>query len=179
MGKVIYYLAMSVDGLIARPDGDLDWLESFEHGSEDYGYETLLKRLDALIMGAATYEWLLAKDIEWPYGDLDSIVMTRRPLPQPRGGAVRFTSEQPAELMRSLRERYQKDIWLVGGGKLAAAFAAADLIDEYDLTIIPVILGAGTPLLEPVAGAPLRWLTLAERRDFPSGVVRLRYERRT
>ena len=103
--------------------------------------------------------------------------MTTRSLPQPAGGAVRFTAESPEELVRPLKAKYQKNIWLVGGGKLAAAFAEADLIDEYDLTLIPIVLRRASPCLERAAAARLQRLTLFEHQVFPSGVVRLRYER--
>jgi dihydrofolate reductase len=177
VGKVIYYLAMTVDAKIAGPGGDLGWLLQYEHTGEDYGYKGLVEGLDALIMGASTYEWVLDHGEAWAYEGLESIVMTTRSLPQPAGGTVLFTAESPEEVVRSLKAKHQKNIWLVGGGKLAAAFAEADLIEEYDLTLIPIVLGAGIPLLEPVAAARLQRLTLFEHRVFPSGVVRLRYER--
>lgn len=177
MGSVIYYLAMSVDGLIAAPGGDLEWLLKYDSTGEDYGYKDLVAGLDALIMGAGTYEWLVNRGEEWPYEGLESIVMTTRTLPQPKGGTVRFTAEAPADLVRSLKAKHAKNIWLVGGGKLAAAFAAAGLIDEYDLTLIPVVLGAGIPLIAPAARSLQQTLALVDHQVFPSGVVRLRYAR--
>jgi dihydrofolate reductase len=177
MGNVIYYVAMTIDAMIAAPGDDLGWLLKYEHG-EDYGYNDLIKGLDALIMGAATYEWILNAGEQWPYEGLESIVMTTRALPQPPDGTVRFTSESPADLVRSLKGRYARNIWLVGGGKLAAAFAEADLIDEYDMTLIPIVLGAGIPLLEPAAASQQQWLTLVDHQAFPSGAIRLRYARR-
>ena len=178
MGDVIYYLAMSVDAMIAGPGGDLEWLLKYESSGEDYGYKELLAGLDALVMGAGTYEWIVDHGEAWPYEGLDAIVMTTRTLPQPAGGAVRFTAEPPADIVRSLKAKHQKNIWLAGGGKLAAAFAAADLIDEYDLTLIPVVLGAGIPLLQPASATLQQRLTLVDHQVFPSGVVRLRYARR-
>ncbi|MGE5601628.1 MAG: dihydrofolate reductase family protein [Nitrososphaerales archaeon] len=177
MGQVIYYLAMTVDSLIAAPGGDLGWLLEYEHSGEDYGYNEMLQGVDALIMGAGTYEWLLNSGQQWPYEGLDAIVMTSRTLPQPPGFSVRFTNEAPADLVRSLEAKHEKNIWLVGGGKLAAAFADADLIDEYDLTLIPVVLSAGIPLLEPASTARQQKLALIDHQVFPSGVVRLRYAR--
>ena len=174
MGNVIYYVAMTIDAMIAAPGGELEWLLKYDHG-EDYGYNDLIGSLDALIMGAATYEWLLNRGEKWPYENLESIVMTTRTLPQPSGGTVRFTAQEPASLVSELRARHEKDIWLVGGGKLAAAFAEADLIDDYDLTLIPVVLGAGIPLLHPAVASLLQSLTLVDHQAFPSGVVRLRY----
>lgn len=178
MGKVIYYLAMSVDATIAGPGGDLGWLLQYDQSGEDYGYKALVQGLDALIMGAGSYEWILNAGEQWPYEGLESVVMTSRSLPQPPGGNARFTAESPADVVRSLRARYEKNIWLVGGGKLAAAFAAADLIDEYDLTLIPVVLGAGIPLLQPAAAILQQKLDLIDHQVYPSGVVRLRYARK-
>jgi dihydrofolate reductase len=128
-------------------------------------------------MGARTYEWVLNSGEEWPYGEMECVVMTSRTFPEPRGGTAHFTNEAPTDLIRSLKGRYEKNIWLVGGGKLAAAFADADLVDEYDLTLIPVMLGAGVPMLEPVGAARQQKLALVDHQVFPSGVVRLRYAR--
>jgi dihydrofolate reductase len=179
MGDVIYYVAMSIDGMIAGPGGDLDWLLAYDHTGEDYGFDAMHAGIDASIMGAATYEWVLShgapsSEEEGP----ESIVVTTRDLPQPPSGKVRFTSESPEELVRSLKAKYERNIWLVGGGKLAAAFAQADLIDQYDLAVIPVVLGAGIPLVHPGATNLAQKLTLLEHQVFPSGVMRLRYGRR-
>jgi dihydrofolate reductase len=178
VGKVIYYLAMTADAMIAGPGGDLAWLLNFDTRGEDYGYNDLVAGLDALIMGAGTYEWILNAGEEWPYDGIDSVVMTTRTLPQPKGGTVRFSAETPVDLTASLKARHDRDIWLVGGGKLAAAFAAAQLIDVFDLTIIPIVLGAGIPLLGPASKSLQQSLALVEHKVFPSGVVRLRYARR-
>lgn len=177
MSKVIYYVAMSVDGMIAGPGGDLGWLHDYDHSGEDYGYQELAAGLGASIMGASTYEWVLAHagEDEPSEDDTESVVMTRRILPQPKHGTVRFTAESPTEVVAGLKAKHQKDIWLVGGGKLAAAFAAAGLIDVYDLTLIPVVLGAGIPLVEPAARGIVQTLKLVEHKTYPSGVVRLKY----
>ncbi len=176
MGSVIYYVATSVDGMIADVEGRVGWLEPFERSGEDYGYRAFLSHVGALVMGSGTYEWLLKAGIDWPYAGIEAVVMTGRRLPQPPGGQVAFDAGDPGEIVRVLKARHQKDIWLVGGGRLAGAFAERDLVDEYDLTIVPVVLGAGIPLLASRQGpAVARPLTMVEHQAYPSGAIRARY----
>jgi dihydrofolate reductase len=175
MGNVIYYLAMSLDGKIADPEGGVEWLEGFQP-PEAYGYAAFYEGLGAMVMGAGTYEWFLNAAVDWPYQGLEAVVMTGREWPQPPGGRVRFASAAPGEVVGSLKAAHAGDIWLVGGARLAAAFAEQDLIDEYAITIIPVVLGAGIPLLGPRPGlSHLQSLALVEHRVYPDGVLHLRY----
>jgi dihydrofolate reductase len=175
VGKVIYYVAMSVDGMIADPDGGVGWLEAFE-GPEHYGYEAFYGRLGALVMGSGTYEWFLKAGVSWPYAGLEAVVMTRQEFPQPPGGSVRFAAGSPDAIVRELKAKHDKDIWLVGGGRLAAAFAERELIDEYALTTIPIVLGGGVPLLGPLPRTARRQsLALVELRSFADGVLHVRY----
>jgi dihydrofolate reductase len=176
MGSVIYYVAASVDGMIADTEGGVGFLEPFERSGEEYGYEAFLGHVGAVVMGSGTYEWLLEAGVDWPYSGIEAVVMTGRRLPQPKGGHVAFAAGDPGEVVRALRARHAQDIWLAGGGKLAAAFVEGDLVDEYDLTIIPVVLGAGIPLLARRPGpANARRLVLVEHQAYPSGVIRMRY----
>ncbi len=179
MGRMIYYVAMSLDGYIADDAGGVEWLEQVPMDGEDIGYEAFYQTLGAVVMGAATYEQILSFGLErYPYPNVESVVMTSRQLPQPEGGQVRFSNEPLAAVVSDLKERHDKDIWLVGGGRLAAAAEDSGLIDLYEVTVIPRLLRAGVSLFAPRAGgSDIRALRLVEHQVLRNGMVRLKYER--
>ncbi|SDJ62637.1 Dihydrofolate reductase [Pseudomonas delhiensis] len=169
---LIYYVASSLDGYIARPDGSVDWLKHFQSQDDDHGYAAFYAGIDGLLMGRGTY--LQCLDFgEWPYPDKPAIVLTRAnhlPLAAPQ---VELLHCSPSEALASLEARGCQRIWLVGGGSLAGNCLAADLLDEVIVSIIPHLLGAGIPLF----GIGLeRRLQLLEQRSFPSGIVQVRYQ---
>lgn len=171
MTDVVYYVAASLDGYIATPDGGVDWLSAVERPGEDYGYADFVASVDALIMGSATYEQVLGFG-EWPYGDKPCWLLSRRPL-ETASPATIVTPQTPAELMAVLAERRCQRAWLVGGSALAASFRAEGLVTEYVLSVIPVILGAGIPLF--AMPGPRESLTLVASQSYESGVVQLTY----
>lgn len=153
MTRLIYYVASSLDGFIADEKDSLDWLLSQElvpGGGNDY--ERFIPSIGAIVMGSTTYEWVLANG-GWSY-DVPAWVLTSRDLAPPvssAGGAtpdVRFANgsvvDVHAEMLAAANGR---DLWVVGGGDLAGQFADAGLLDEVQLSIAPVTLGAGRPLL--------------------------------
>ncbi len=159
------FIAASLDGYIARPDGGLDWLKAVERPGEDYGYAGFAATVDALVIGRRTYDTVLGFDA-WPYPGKRVIVMTHRPLVA-RHGEEPFEGS-PAELVRRLegvRRVY------VDGGDVIRQFLAAGLIDDLTLSIIPVLLGDGVPLF----GGAAHGLRLEGTRSFDSGLVQLRY----
>jgi dihydrofolate reductase len=169
MPELVYYVASSLDGHIATPDGGVEWLNDF-FGVE-YGFHDFYDPVDATWMGRGTYEKCLEFG-QWPYPGKASVVFTHAALSTDRDD-VRFTSAPPAvELERAAREGHRK-VWLVGGGGLATACRAAGVITEYIVTVIPVVLGAGIPLL--ARGGPVERLTLHETKHWENGVVQLRY----
>lgn len=171
--EIVYYVAASLDGYIAGPSGEVDWLSQVDRPGEDYGYAEFYASVDALLMGSKTYEFCL--DFEWPYPGKHTWVFSRRNLQSNRPD-VTITSAPPNEIVRVLQERGCKRVWLVGGGVLAAAFQAEHLISEYIVSIIPVVLGEGLQLLAPSGTeAPL---TLVDSKVYESGLVQLRYLRR-
>ena len=143
-----YYVASSLDGVIAEPEETLDWLLSRDSGDAEGapGNDEFIAATGALAMGSRTYEWVLAhEDGRWPY-DLPCWVFTSREL-EPRPG-VTFTSGDVTTVHRSMVEAAGgKNVWLVGGGELVGAFTDAGLLDEIILALVPVTLGAGYPLL--------------------------------
>ncbi|MFV3410723.1 dihydrofolate reductase family protein [Pseudomonas sp. NY15436] len=169
---LIYYVAASLDGYIARPDGSVDWLEGYGSETDDQGYSAFYTSIDGLLMGRATYLHCLDAG-RWPYPDKPTLVMTRsnhlpRATPQ-----VEMQHYAPIDALESLEACGCERIWLVGGGSLAGNFLAAGLLDEVIVSIIPHLLGAGIPLFS--IGLEQR-LQLLEQRSFPSGIVQMRYQ---
>ncbi|MFO0876528.1 MAG: dihydrofolate reductase family protein [Gemmataceae bacterium] len=165
MAKAVYYVASSVDGYIAAPDGGVDWLAPFQSPAEDYGYAAFLATVGGLIMGRRTYDQVLGFG-PWPYPGKPCRVVTSRPLPDAPPDVL--PAAGPTEAAAALSGR----IWLVGGSQLFEAYRAAGLIEEYIVTVVPVLLGAGVPLFRPGPGGRLRLLAC---HSFPGGVVQLRY----
>jgi dihydrofolate reductase len=184
--EIVYYVAASLDGYIATPDGGIAWLESFEGTGEDYGYAAFYASVEALLLGSRTYEQVLTFGW-WPYAGKPCWVFSRRPLEAARPDLI-VSSRGPREVALELEARGIRRAWLVGGGQLAAAFQAEELITEYIVSIIPTILGAGIPLFGVPApdrrALPARSLisvaeplALAGHNVYANGVVQLRYAR--
>lgn len=168
-GPVSVFIAASLDGFIAGPGDDLSWLP--QASGEDYGFDAYMAATAALLMGRSTYD-VVAGFEEWPYGDTPVFVATTRPL-EPVTPTVRTVSGEPGALLAALDAAGIAGGVYVDGGTLIRQFLDAGLIDEATVTVIPVILGAGTPLF---AGAGQRHaLELVSAAPFPSGLVQLRY----
>ena len=173
MPEVVYYVAASLDGYIATPDGGVEWLAPFEGTGEDYGYAKFYASVDAVLLGRKTYEQSLSFG-EWPYPGKPCWVFSRQQIEVAQPG-VTLTTQSPIEVTAALRARNLRRAWLVGGGELAASFRAHGLITEYIVSIIPVILGAGVPLF--ASPGPKENLKLADSKSYPNGVTQLRYVR--
>lgn len=156
MTSTIYSTATTLDGYLADPDDSLAWLFVQDHDPDGpMSHEAFMAGVGALVMGASTYRWLLdhmaASGESWPY-DLPCWVLTHQDLPGLDGADVRFAAADDPAVVRQLHARMVRsaagrDLWVVGGGGLAAALAAEGLLDELLLSIAPVTLGAGKPLL--------------------------------
>ncbi len=170
-----YYVASSIDGYIADPAGSLDWLTQFQDvpGVGEH-YERFLAGVGALAMGAATYEFLLAEQPDaWPYPDHRSWVFTHRELPVVPGADLVLTAADVTEVhTQMVAQAAGKNVWLVGGGELAAQFAARGLIDEIWLGVAPVVLGGGAPVLPQRLAQNLE---LTDVTRFGAEFVELRY----
>jgi dihydrofolate reductase len=173
--KVTLYIAASLDGFIAGPEGELDWLDLVDCPGEDYGYDPFYASVDVLVMGRKTYE-VPAGVAEWPYPGKPSYVLTRQNLKTDRDD-VTFVSDPVETLVENLRLQGFQHLWLAGGGELIRAFLAQGLIDEHIISIIPVILGAGIPLLPPPN--PQQRLELVSSQHFRSGLIQLHYRSKT
>lgn len=151
MSRTIYYTATSLDGFLATPDDSLDWLFEQDHDPDGpMSHTTFADRIGALAMGATTYRWLVdhlaASGEPWPYHQ-PTWVFTHREQPPIAAADVRFTEAPVADVHAEMSAAAgAKDLWLVGGGDLAAQFALAGLLDEITVSIAAVTLGAGRPL---------------------------------
>ena len=156
MGLTQYYTATALDGFIADPDNSLDWLftrERDEDGPLNYG--AFIADVGALAMGSTTYEWILDHEFagkdpaewKWPY-DIPCWVFTNRQLSVVPNAKIEFTSSDVATVHEQMvAAAGDRNVWIVGGGDLAGQFADAGVLDEVLVSIAPVTLGAGAPLL--------------------------------
>ncbi|MFS3126975.1 dihydrofolate reductase family protein [Nocardioides sp. Bht2] len=152
MTRTSYFVASTVDGFIATPDDGLDWLVTRDQGADaggTLGYEAFIAQVGAIAMGAATYEWLLRHhgDEPWFYSQ-PCWVFTHRDLPLREGADLRLTQSPVAEVHAEMAAAAgEKNIWIVGGGELVAQFHDAGLLDEVLISVAPLTIGAGKPLL--------------------------------
>lgn len=169
MTRTVYYTATSLDGFIATSEHSLDWLVSRDNDpAGPLGYDAFFADIGAVVLGAATYAWLCEQlDGPWPY-DLPSWVITHRAFPPRTDGAdVRFAGGDVAALHPEMTAAAAgKDVWVVGGGDLAGQFAERGLLDAVQVSVAPVTLGAGAPLLP--RHVELRLTQAAQNRDFAS-----------
>lgn len=171
--RVILYIAASLDGYIAEPDGGVGWLSQVEAPPEDYGYAEFVKTVDAVVMGRKTYDRVLTFGPEFPHKGRKTYVLSRTK--KGSDANAEFFSGDPAKLIARLRRQEGKDIFCDGGAQVVHALLKNDLIDVLVASLIPVLLGDGIPLFK--RGRPERRLKLIESRAFPTGLVQLRYER--
>ena len=168
---VSVFIGTSVDGFIARPNGELDWLPA--GGGEPHGYDEFIASVDAIVIGRKTYEIVLAFD-EWPYADQRVVVLSRQPLDTSAAkGVVEQMSGTPAEIVSQLAATGAHHLY-VDGGVTIQGFLEAGLVDRLIITRVPVLIGSGVPLFGPLS-RDLR-LRHVSTRHFPSGLVQSEYE---
>lgn len=147
--KTVYYTASSLDGFIIDTDDSLDWLITRNIDQQGpFGYDEFITTIGALVMGSATYEWIVKNQPgEWMY-EQPAWVLTHRPQIVAAGHPVQVFSGDIADLHPHLVEAAAgKDVWVVGGGDVAAQYVRAGLIDEMIVSYAPCTLGAGSPVL--------------------------------
>jgi dihydrofolate reductase len=167
--QFVVFIAVSLDGFIARPDGSLDWLDPF-HGQE-HGYTAFFDAVDALVIGRGTYDTVVAFP-EWPYGAKRLIVCTSRAA-DPRHGEELW-SGSPRALAERLEREGVRRVY-IDGGALIQSFLREGMVDELTINIIPLILGSGRPLFK--SGLPEIPLEFVESKSYPPGLVQIRYRR--
>jgi dihydrofolate reductase len=177
VARTIYFAAATLDGYIATEDDGIDWLTGFEPNYEGTGDEVtgsidaFIEDTGALVMGSSTYEFILSHD--WPYGDRPTWVLTSRELPPLEGADIRFHNGPVADIHPEMVEAAgERHLWVVGGGPVASELAAAGLLDELWVTVVPIVLGRGKPLFSWPIERPMR---LLGTRKFKTGMFELRY----
>ncbi len=165
------FIATSLDGFIARANGELDWLPP--GGGEEHGYDAFMATVDALVIGRKTFETVMTF-ATWPYGEKPVFVLSSRPLhvPAPPGAVVERMSGAPREIVSQLANRGVRNIY-VDGGITIQRFLQAGLIQRLIITRIPVLLGDGIPLFGALRGdIALRHVAT---RQYSSGLVQSEY----
>jgi dihydrofolate reductase len=171
--KIIVNLATSADGFIARPDGNIDWLTDRPAPKGFYGLPEFERSIDAKILGRKTFEQSLELGARFSAGPIH-YVFSRQAPPASAPPRVRFVTEPIRAFAESLRSQPGKNVWMMGGGDIIASFLDEGAIDEVIITIVPVFIGAGIPLLSPKHRTV--GLRLIAVRDFSDSVVQVRYE---
>ncbi len=171
--KVILYIACSVDGFIAKPNNNIDFLNMVHKEGEDYGYESFIQNIETVIMGRKTYDWIMAQVPNFPHADKECFIFTRTS--KPNIGNTHFYSGSLKELIKKLKTKEGKNIFCDGGAETFNELLNEKLIDEFIISIIPIVLGEGIKLFKE--GIPEATLKLISSKAFESGLVQLHYER--
>lgn len=168
------YMAASLDGFIADPDGGVEWLKPFE--KVEYGFREFFAEIGTAVFGRATYEQSLGFPGPWTFAGKQCLVVTSQPLADPPPGVEAWQQGVGEGLVRRLQAAEGGDAWIVGGARLQGALFDLDAIDRFELFVIPVLLGDGVPMFPKSARRHRFDLTSA--RSLPEGMLYLDYRRR-
>ncbi|WP_262248211.1 dihydrofolate reductase family protein [Parapedobacter soli] len=176
MRKVSLFIAMSLDGYIAKPNDDLSFLNLVQREGEDYGYAKFTDSIDTLIIGRKTYDYVL-KNVgasHYDNGQRDVYVITRNQRPK-LGRTTFFTGSLP-DLVKRLKSEDGKNIYCDGGAEVINELLKHDLIDEFIISVIPLLLGEGTRLFKD--GRPEKQLEFVQVETFDTGLTQLHYKKK-
>ena len=170
--KIIVNIATSADGYVARPDGNLDWLTERPAPKGFYGLPEFERSIDAKILGRKTFDRSLELGARFSERTVHYVFSRGRP-PASLPAGVQFVTEPIAAFAEHLRTQAGKNVWMMGGGDIIGSFVDEGAIDEFIITVVPIFIGEGIPLLAP------RHREVALRslggQQFPDGVVQLHY----
>jgi len=169
--KLILYIAASLDGYIAGPNDNLSFLSIVQKKGEDYGYAAFNKTVDTVIMGRKTFDWVMNEISELPHPDKETYIITRTE--RPPIGKTQFYTGDLKELILRLRKEKGKDIYCDGGAELVHTLLKDNFIDEFIISVIPILLGSGTRLFKE--GRPQQELELVSAKQFDTGLVQMHY----
>ena len=178
--KLTIHMVSSLDGYIAKKDNSVSWFETADHYEQgvnvtEQDAQEFLKTIDCYVMGSRTYELALelSKSYGWVYGDIPTIVLTHRKLPVDRQNIELYSGDLDKLVNERLKPNY-KNVWLVGGAELAKDFIRLNLADEIRQSVLPIILGDGTPFYNQIGQE--KALHLKNVTAYKSGMVELHYE---
>lgn len=171
--KVILYIATSVDGYIAKPNDDLSFLSLVEKQGEDYGYADFVQSVDTVIIGRKTYDWIMKMVPKFVHADKKTFVITRTA--KASIGNTHFYTGSLRELVVTLKQEQGKNIFVDGGAEIVHELLKENIIDEFIISIIPVLVGDGIRLFKD--GRPEQVLQLVSTKQFETGLTQLHYVR--
>ena len=176
MRKISLFIAMSLDGYIAKPNDDLSFLKLVEKEGEDYGSAEFTSKIDTIIIGRKTYDYVLNEigASHYDNGQRDIYVITRTERPQV--GRTIFYTGNITELVKQLKSESGKNIYCDGGAEVINELLKYNLIDEFIISVIPVFLGNGTRLFKD--GRPEQILEFITVKTFETGLAQLHYKRK-
>ena len=176
MRTLSLFIATSLDGYIAKPNDDLSFLKLVEKEGEDYGYAKFTSTIDTIILGRKTYDWVLREigASHYDNGERDVYVITRTG--RPDVGKTKFYTGDLTELVRQLKSENGKNIYCDGGAEIVNELLKNDLIDEFIISVIPVLVGNGIRLFKD--GRPEQQLELVNTKTFDTGLTQLHYRRK-
>jgi len=169
--KTTYYVASSLDGYIAKEDGDVSWLENLDISMEDAGYEEFYSTVDALVMGRKTYEMIVSFG-QWPYAEKPVWVCSSSKI-TPMDGCNLQVGNTPEEVYKAGHKMSVKHLWVVGGGSLISSFIEKKLLTNISLSLMPIILGSGIKLFGDMP-SPIK-IIKESHKPHESGMVQLEY----
>lgn len=169
--QLILYIAVSLDGYIAKPGDDLSFLDRVQKEGEDYGYKRFLQSVDTVIIGRRTYDWVLARIGEYPDSEKTVYVISRTN--RPSLARVHYYSGRMTELIQELKKHPGKNIFCDGGAEIVNLLLDEQLFDELIISVIPVLTGEGIRLFRD--GRPEQDLELVSAKSFDTGLVQLHY----
>ena len=144
--KLILFISMSLDGYIATKDNSLEFLSVVEQEGEDYGYNDSITSVDTVIIGRKTYEKVIAMGYEYPHTDKDVYILSRTA--KPAIGNFKFYANNLSGLVNNLKKQLGKHIYCDGGAEVANELMKNNLIDEFIISVIPILLGDGIKLFK-------------------------------
>ncbi|REC54881.1 dihydrofolate reductase [Chryseobacterium piscium] len=177
MRKVSLFIATSLDGYIAKPNDDLSFLKIVEKEGEDYGYAEFTENIDTLIIGRKTYDYVL-KELgasHYDNGKRDVYVITRTE--KPNVGRTTFYTGNLTDLVKQLQSENGKNIYCDGGSEIINELLKNDLVDEFIISVVPVLLGNGTRLFKD--GRPEQELQFVSAKTYNTGLTQLYYKRKS
>lgn len=171
--KVILYIATSLDGYIAKPNDDLSFLSIVEQEGEDYGYADFMKSVDTVIQGRKTYDWVMTHAPAFVHSDKNTFIITRTA--RPSIGKIQFYTDNLKDLILKLKSDPGENIFIDGGAEIVNELLNENLIDEFVISIIPILVGDGIKLFKD--GRPEQKLELVSVKQFTKGLAQLHYKR--